>query len=233
MDYVLTHEMQHAWITRRMGILAPPEGHLYWFTEGFTDYYTYRLMVLAGLLSVPGYVSAINGTIEDYYGSAAAPRTVDEVAAAFWNDPAVNRLPYLRGHLLALSWDAQIRERTENTMGLDMAVRSLLETGRQSATPPRLTTSYLLSAMDEVTDGRASGDHARHLAGGEKLDLGPGLLGPCALFAGATVLDDGTPVPRFAVPEPFTPEREQACRDWLAGPQAPPPVSDTASGSAH
>ncbi|MFP3944966.1 MAG: hypothetical protein ACLFWF_13800 [Alphaproteobacteria bacterium] len=219
MDYVLTHEMQHEWITRRMGVLAPPEGRLYWFSEGFTDFYAYRLMVLAGLLSVPGYVSAVNDTIEDYYRSGAMSLTADEVAAGFWRDSAVNRLPYLRGHLLALSWDAAIREQTENATGLDAAVRSLLETAREAASPPRLTGTYLLTAIGDLAGERAARDHARHVGAGETLNLSPGLLGPCANFAGATVLDDGTPVPRFSVPEPFTPEREQECRDWLAGPE--------------
>jgi predicted metalloprotease with PDZ domain len=231
MNYVLTHEMQHEWITRRMGILAPPEGRLYWFSEGFTDFYTYRLMVMAGLLTAPEYVSAINDAIEDYYESAAASMTLEEVAAGFWSDSAINRMPYLRGHLLALSWDAQIRERTKGASGLDTAVRSLLEKRRQALFLPRLTATYLLTSLDEIADGRAARDHARHLVAGEKLTLSPGLLGPCAVFAGATVLDDGTPVPRFAVPEPYTPEREQECRDWLAGPPPPPPNGNAAASS--
>lgn len=233
MDYVLTHEMQHEWITRRMGVLAPPEGQLYWFSEGFTDFYAYRLMVLAGLMSVPGYVSAINDTIEDYFASEVTALTVEQVAGAFWSDAQANRLPYLRGHLLALSWDAQIRERTENAEGLDTAVHALLERAREALVPPRLTPSYLLAAIDEIAAGRAGRDHARHLQAAEKLSLGPGLLGPCANFAGATVLDDGTPVPRFAVPEPFTPERERECRDWLAGPNPPVSSGEAAAGSVH
>jgi len=234
MDYVLTHEMQHEWITRRMGVLAPPEGRLYWFSEGFTDFYAYRVMVLADLLSVPGYVSAVNDTIEDYFDSSAASKTLDEVADGFWSDPTVNRLPYLRGHLLALSWDAQIREQTNGATGLDMATRTLLANARESATPPRLTADYLLTTIDDRVGGRAARDHARHLAEGAPLSLSPGLLGPCGAFAGATVMDSGAAVPRFAVPEPYTPQRKQACKDWLAGPQGPDTsVEEANAGSAH
>ena len=95
----LVHETFHAWNPRRMGLI-PPNGErsIEWFREGFTTYYEYLLLYRAGLMPLPDYVENVNRDLRDYPTSSSA---------------------YVRGRVMALWLDWQIRKNSNNKSSLD------------------------------------------------------------------------------------------------------------------
>ncbi len=51
--YLIAHEHLHSWIPRRLGRMPREQEPLsYWFSEGFTDFYTYRTLLRTGTWSL-------------------------------------------------------------------------------------------------------------------------------------------------------------------------------------
>ena len=58
---VLAHEGQHTWVPRRIGgIDEEDEAAQYWLSEGFTDFYTARMLVRGGLWTPRQYADDLN-----------------------------------------------------------------------------------------------------------------------------------------------------------------------------
>jgi predicted metalloprotease with PDZ domain len=183
MIHLLSHELFHTWNGRRIG-RQHPEELVYWFSEGFTDYYAELLSFRAGLLSFDAYVDAMNATLRQYHLSPARNAPNEAVLKDFWNDRAIERLPYERGRLLALLWDDRIRTRKEGA-SLDDVMRDLFRAARDTGavvsadTIDRLVRAY-------VPDGVAA-DIARYVDRGETVPAPPGALGPCVRLASVPI----------------------------------------------
>lgn len=109
MKYLYFHELLHHWIGGR--IQNQNEEEQYWFSEGFTDYYTYKLMHKAGEIdSLRLRQLLIEEVINPHYRSR-----VREVANShityerFWSDQEYSKLPYRRGAIYALYLDDQLK----------------------------------------------------------------------------------------------------------------------------
>jgi len=89
----------------------PEEGEAahYWFSEGFTDFYTGRMLVRAGLWTPQQFAEDLNEMLAAYAQSPVREAPNTRILADFWNDRDVQRLPYQRGRLLATLWDARLR----------------------------------------------------------------------------------------------------------------------------
>jgi predicted metalloprotease with PDZ domain len=94
--------MFHAWNPARLG--TPQNEELYWFTEGFTDYYTSLLLLRAGLISPQDYLIGHNELIKAYLTSAARALPAKQVTLERLTSYEVERVPYQRGSLLASNW---------------------------------------------------------------------------------------------------------------------------------
>ena len=64
---LLAHEYFHNWNTIAFGGMKQPEALIYWFSEGFTDYYTYQLLFRSGLINAEKYVAQYNQFAKEYY----------------------------------------------------------------------------------------------------------------------------------------------------------------------
>lgn len=106
----LAHEGLHSWFPVEIGGM-PEEGEPahYWLSEGFTDFYTARLLVREGVWNPQDFAEDLNEMLSAYAQSPARAEPNARVLADFWNDQAVQKLPYQRGRLLATIWDARLR----------------------------------------------------------------------------------------------------------------------------
>jgi predicted metalloprotease with PDZ domain len=171
---MIAHEHFHSW----NGELLAPEAFeelTYWFSEGFTNFYTARLRYRGGLISLADYAQEIDDAILSYYRSPAreAPnaRTV-----AFWSDPAMRKLPYDRGHLIALVADREIRRATRGKLSLDDVMRALVDAGRKGG---KLTNDRVLAMLEDLTS-TAFGERLRAtVVDGAQLAIDPALFVPC------------------------------------------------------
>lgn len=125
----LAHEGQHTWVPRRIGgISEEDEASQYWLSEGFTDFYTGRIMVRAGLWTPEQFASDLNRMLRAYGASPARTETNARITVDFWNNQDVRTLPYQRGRLLATIWDHRMRmaraDRDFDDVVLEMQRRS-------------------------------------------------------------------------------------------------------------
>ncbi len=145
---LISHEYFHTWNVKR---LRPAEfaqidymrenyTPLLWFFEGFTSYYDDLLLLRAGLIDVPRYLSLVAKTMS---GVAATPgRTVQSVAQASFdawvkyyrqdeNTANATVSYYTKGALVALAFDATLRaESNKKPASLDDVMRHLWRTSQ-------------------------------------------------------------------------------------------------------
>lgn len=106
----LAHESFHTWISSQVGGLPNDDQALqYWLSEGFTDFYTARLLVRGGQWTVEQYVADLNEALRAYAQSPARTASNAQILENFWSDRDTQRLPYQRGRFLAMIWDARLR----------------------------------------------------------------------------------------------------------------------------
>lgn len=122
----LAHESFHAWNPHRMG-----EFESYrdwdWFKEGFTTYYAFKLVYLAGLMPLSDYIQSLNHDLRLY------PSTDD---------------PYIRGRGIAVWLDGEIRSKSNGKKSLDNVMFDMVAASRKPITLERIlrTADHYLSA---------------------------------------------------------------------------------------
>ena len=174
--YLLAHELFHDWNSQKLGRMPEPEQSHYWVSEGFTDYYTFVLLARGGLLSSDEYLARYNEVLREYHLSPARDADNDRVVREFWSDQHVGRLPYWRGALLAMKWDAEIRAATSNQKSFDDAMRDLRDRAR-STPGATLDARAVAEAVGRHLGRDVSQDVERYVVRGEA--IAPELLGPC------------------------------------------------------
>jgi predicted metalloprotease with PDZ domain len=107
----LAHESLHTWVAAQVGGLPRDDEALqYWLSEGFTDFYTGRMLVRGGLWTPQQFAHDLNEGLLAYAQSRVRTAPNARILADFWNNRDVQRLPYLRGRLLAMIWDGRLRQ---------------------------------------------------------------------------------------------------------------------------
>ncbi len=123
---LIAHEYFHNWNPVRLGRMPADEASLYWFSEGFTEYFCNELLRRDGVFTEDEYRSRVNELIREYYTSPERESLNERIATQFWQNDAVQRLPYLRGFMLALNWNAAIVAESNGRHSLDDVMRDLL-----------------------------------------------------------------------------------------------------------
>ena len=169
LKYVLAHELFHTWNADQMHTDDTP---LYWFSEGFTDYYARRLLLQAGLISLDEYARDFNQVVREYTLSPVRGRRADEAAAGFYSGTALAKLPYQQGALLAAHWNAAIRQATGDAHSLDDVMRDL------KATDAPVTAKSVADAIRRYAPEDVAGELQAVVADGGALTPDPQALGP-------------------------------------------------------
>lgn len=187
----LAHEHMHAWIPPRLGMMhAENDASDYWFSEGFTDFYTVRLLARDGLWPVEEAAREFNQVLWAYAFSPARGATNAEVAAKFWNDRAMNMMPYQRGFLFAALTDAKLRTASGGARDLDdvvLAMKRAVDAVGDGVLPPPVRAHFLGTAAAHGADMRA--DLARLIEKGEPILLPADALAPCGSLETETVAE--------------------------------------------
>ena len=179
-EFLVGHEHLHQWLPGRFGAVLPDplrEVRGYWFSEGFTNYYTHRLLLAAGLWSLDRYAEEVTDTLRSYWRSPARNAAVDDIAPRFFSDHDAGRQLYSRGEMLAMRWDRALRERGHP--GLDAVLRGLLLPAGVPVPATPLATDRVLDAMEALLGPLPRRDVAAHVDRGRTLQPDEGLAGPC------------------------------------------------------
>lgn len=188
-EFLVAHENLHQWFPQRFG--GRGEGGVsevqhYWFSEGFTDYYTHRLLLASGLWTPEQYAQRLTDKVRQYLRSPARTLPVAQIAPKFFVDRDAGQQLYSRGEFLALKWDHALQARGH--AGLDAVLRGLMlpaaAPAEQAGAP--LASERVLTALQPLLtpagiDPRA--DVVRHIVEGQPFDFSPNgakaLLGRC------------------------------------------------------
>jgi predicted metalloprotease with PDZ domain len=173
---LLAHEYFHNWNNVKLGRLKEPETLLYWFSEGFTDYYAYLLLLRSGLITLDEYIQRYNRLIREYYLSPVRDASNQRVLQDFWNEDDVHDLPYRRGFLLATNWNARIRTASGGKNSLDDVMLEMLRAAEQNK--PVLTLEFINEYISRYTQHSILPDVQRYIENGglimpEKDAFGP------------------------------------------------------------
>ena len=163
---LLSHEFVHEWNPRRLNFTD--DETLYWFTEGFTDYYSVAALWRAGIWSFDQVLRYSNDVARGYYTSRTRNLTPDQMVAQRQSDSSANKLPYQQGYLLAARWNSKGRM-------LDMAMRNLLADGAEPLSNARIAKSLRSIGIDD-----AEREIARFVTEGDTIETPAGVWGNCA-----------------------------------------------------
>lgn len=175
-ERLIAHEHFHNWNSQKLGTLKEPEQLLYWFSEGFTDYYTNLLLLRGGLISLDEYLQQYNDVIHDYYLSPVRTQDNPSVLKSFWTDSDVQKLPYQRGFLLASNWNTLIRSATNDRHSLDDVMLDLLAAARQKK--QELSAELINKHVSRYAGRDVMPDIQRYIEKGELITPDSNALGP-------------------------------------------------------
>lgn len=179
-EFLIGHEHLHEWFPQRFGSTDPDPVravHGYWFSEGFTNLYTHRLLLDSGLWTLQRYADELTEVLRGYWRSPAREAPVASLAPRFFSDRDAGRQLYARGEILGLRWDAALRE--QGHAGLDEVLRGLrLPPGPRALDGPR-ATERVLQALQPWLGERPRREVEQHVEQGHILALEADLAGPC------------------------------------------------------
>lgn len=175
----LAHEYFHTWNSNRTGGLkeGPEEPLGYWVSEGFTDYYARKLSLRSGFVDLETFVAAWNAVLEAYASSPARAMPNADIAARFWSDRTVQKLPYQRGALVALLLETRLKAQS----GLDpvmLAMRDYAK-GRDPAEWDHAAANLLPRIVKTRTGVDLTPEIDRWVIKGEPIVLPSDAFGGC------------------------------------------------------
>lgn len=104
---LIAHEHLHNWLGIK--IRNSEEALNYWWSEGFTEYYTRILLAKNNILNINILIDELNNFLKSYYTSPVIRSNNDNINNDFWFDSKVEHLPYLRGFVFALGLNCKIK----------------------------------------------------------------------------------------------------------------------------
>lgn len=164
---LFSHELFHEWNPRRLNY--PDDEELYWFTEGFTDYYAVATLWRSGIWNFDQVIEDFNRVTRSYFTSPARNLTARGMVELRQSDSSANQLPYQQGYLLAARWN-------RSGKSLDVAMRKLLEDNGEPLSNARIVKSLRSIGID-----RAEEEVQRFVVDGKTIELRANLWGSCAI----------------------------------------------------
>jgi predicted metalloprotease with PDZ domain len=173
---LLSHDLFHTWIGEKIQF-AEPEQLVYWFKEGFTDYYANLLLLRAKLISLDEYIDQYNAILETYYTSSMRFEKNERLINEFWSDKDLTKLPYQRGQIFAHNLNYIIYKNSSGKKSLDHLMRDLMA---RCLNESLIISNGSLSALIRFYAGdQILSEMMRTLNSGAVLKTIPEALGPC------------------------------------------------------
>jgi len=139
LTWLISHENFHTWLGERLK-MPEPEELTKWFSEGFTDYYAYKIQKQVGILTAQGFVDKINGIIKAYYLSPVFSTPNTAIIGRYWSDGNLKQLSYQRGLVQAFLLDNSI---SRQGASLDDLMRALYK----SSSPAYIFSKALFDSL--------------------------------------------------------------------------------------
>ncbi len=172
---LLAHENFHTWNPYKMGGEQGPA--MYWFTEGFTRYYTDLILFRSGFISLSEYIDHTNEKLRQYELSPARNISNAELTARHESDRSLSDVPGERGMVVALWLDSHIRQQTKNGASLDSVMLELIKEGRRRGF--RLTIDRIIHLAEKYLNRSDQWLLRRYIEDGMTIPVPEFGLAPC------------------------------------------------------
>ena len=190
---ILAHETFHEWNPYRIGLPKGAEYSVSWFFEGFTRYYQNVMLLRAGLMDFPGYVSSVNELLQKYQLTEGTHVTLEDfIRRHSANHAVLDQLDQRRGAVIALWLDATIRRRSRNQASLDnvmfdLAAQEAARRRAHKAEPVALTNKRLFQTIGQRISQKSLDQLRRYVEQGGVVPIPENALGPCVQSDGQTM----------------------------------------------
>ena len=167
---LFNHELNHQWIGLK--ITNENEEEQYWFSEGFTTYYTAKLVAKNAINQMDSsfFIKEMNRIIEEHYASKAKNIPNSAITTeTFWGNPDYEKIPYNRGALFAFYLDQKIQKESNSKLGLDDVMREILR--EATASGQKLTHPYFIKTVNRFLNEDIQSDFKRYIEDGDLLPL--------------------------------------------------------------
>lgn len=178
LTFLISHEYFHNWNSPKLGGLADPEQKLYWFSEGFTDYYTYLLLLRSGLFDLEKYIAQYNKTLSEYYLSPYKNISNQQLADDFFKSYGIGQVAYWRGFLLATKWNQIILEQNNGKKSLDDLMREIFGDAKTNKYG-KLSKERIIAYLNKYAKHNFAEDIEKYIERGQTIDNFQGSLGKC------------------------------------------------------
>lgn len=168
--YLFNHELMHNWIGAT--IKNAEEEAQYWFSEGFTEYYTAKNIASYGIggRNWSFFIDNLNETIRLHEASSVKGAPNSEINYDnFWKDPEYGKLPYRRGMLFACYLDLQLQAVSGGELSLDDLMRDLHQASREDG--QKLTHAHFLKTANAYLPEDLTPFFNQHIVSGQALPL--------------------------------------------------------------
>ena len=170
MVYLFNHELMHNWIG---GIIQNSnEEEQYWFSEGFTEYYTFKNVAKNKIngLSASFYLDELNRAIKNLFSSPVMGAPNEAINYEnFWSDANYSKLPYYRGAIFAFYLDQEIQLRSDGAKSLDDVMHKIFADAR--VLDQKITHEYFVSQLEPYWGEDFQAFFDTHILEGEVLPL--------------------------------------------------------------
>ncbi|MFO0838600.1 MAG: hypothetical protein U1D55_08715 [Phycisphaerae bacterium] len=174
-EQLFAHELFHFWNGRLLEA-AEPEGLVYWFTEGFTDYYAMRILFESGRWDAATFAKWTNRHIREYVCNPAIRASNDEIQREYWSQrETVGQVAYQRGFLLGLRWHRLARQRGVSD-GVDRLFKALVTRARSAST--KLSNELIRHVGNETLGAWFDAEFERYVVNAEPVDVPADALSP-------------------------------------------------------
>jgi predicted metalloprotease with PDZ domain len=125
---LISHEHFHFWNGNYWREAeGKKEGYYKWMSEGFTEYYAGVTLFREDLITEKQFVAWLNQLLLEYQTNPHAETATAEILAEkYWESQDYNKLPYVKGALLAFLTDLRIRQKTSGKKQIDDLMRLLI-----------------------------------------------------------------------------------------------------------
>ena len=168
--YLFNHELMHNWIG--LTIENDNEEEQYWFSEGFTEYYTFKNIAKNNIngLGKDHFIREINRSIKSLQALPIRGAPNSEINYDnFWSNRDYQKLPYYRGSLFAFYLDSEIWKRSQGQYSLDDVMKIILKGAEEKG--QKLTHDYFLAVMTPFFGEELKATFKNYILEGKALPL--------------------------------------------------------------
>ncbi|MCK5438352.1 MAG: hypothetical protein KAI97_00330, partial [Gemmatimonadetes bacterium] len=163
-QFMFPHEFFHLW----NGTSIRRDGPEDWFSEGFTNFYTMKVLYRSGALDEAAYFGFLNGLLYQRY-SADEGTGVISMRDAVPEKDAHWGLIYGGGTFVAICHDIEIRRQTDNAASLDDLMRTMFD--RYGGSTETYTAADVEALVSELSGVDQTDFYARHIYGVEPIPI--------------------------------------------------------------